>query len=173
MDKFPLLWEGTPVGELTTEREALYTWFSARCRLPEPGLWCVWAVGTEGELRIGVLEPAGDHAGIRRRFSDRMTVPVGTLLRGELRGTVCRPERWKPVEHPEQLFQTLWLKRQLRGTKNALLRKESSVRILAIPYDAAAPFPLPALFCFARILRIGTGIYAAFAFDEKDWPVFI
>ena len=40
MDKFPLLWDGRSVGELTTEREALYTWFEARCRLPEKGLWC-------------------------------------------------------------------------------------------------------------------------------------
>ena len=42
MDKFPLLWDGRSVGELTTEREALYTWYEARCRLPEKGLWCGW-----------------------------------------------------------------------------------------------------------------------------------
>ena len=38
MDKFPLIWAGNPVGELTVEREALYTWFTARCHLPEEGL---------------------------------------------------------------------------------------------------------------------------------------
>ena len=37
MDKFPLIWAGNPVGELTVEREALYTWFTARCHLPEGG----------------------------------------------------------------------------------------------------------------------------------------
>ena len=77
MDKFPLLGKEAPLGELTTEREALYTWFTARCRLPGKGLWCAWAVGTQGELRIGVLEPAGDWVAIRRRFSDRMTAPLG------------------------------------------------------------------------------------------------
>ena len=35
MDKFPLLMDGKPTGELTAEREGLYTWFSARCPLPE------------------------------------------------------------------------------------------------------------------------------------------
>ena len=38
MDKFPLLWKKNSLGELTTEREALYTWFTARCRLPGKGL---------------------------------------------------------------------------------------------------------------------------------------
>ena len=59
MDKFPLMLEGKPAGELMTEREGLYTWFSARCPLPEAGLWCAWAVGDRGELRLGVLEPEG------------------------------------------------------------------------------------------------------------------
>ena len=27
MDKFPLMQDGRPVGELITEREALYTWY--------------------------------------------------------------------------------------------------------------------------------------------------
>ena len=38
VDKFPLLMDGRPAGELTVEREALYTWFDARCRLPGEGL---------------------------------------------------------------------------------------------------------------------------------------
>ena len=82
MDKFPLLWEGKALGELTVEREALYTWFTARCRLPREGIWCAWAVGDKGELRLGVVEPQN---GIRRRFSKQMTEPLGTLRRGELR----------------------------------------------------------------------------------------
>ena len=69
MDKFPLIWAGNPVGELTVEREALYTWFTARCHLPEEGLWCAWVVGAEGELRLGILEPNGEEASIRRRIS--------------------------------------------------------------------------------------------------------
>ena len=33
MDKFPLIWAGDPVGELTVEREALYTCllYTSRC----------------------------------------------------------------------------------------------------------------------------------------------
>ena len=82
MDKFPLLWMGKSVGELACERESLYTRFAARCRLPGEGLWCAWAVGERGELRLGVLEPEGAEASICRRFSGRMTQPLGPLLRG-------------------------------------------------------------------------------------------
>ena len=55
MDKFPLIWRERPLGEMSVEREALYTWFTVCCRLPEPGLWCAWAVGEQGQLRLGVL----------------------------------------------------------------------------------------------------------------------
>ena len=43
MDKFPLLWEGKAIGELSAEQEALYTWFIVRCRLPGEGIRCAWA----------------------------------------------------------------------------------------------------------------------------------
>ena len=95
MDKFPLLWAGRPTGELTARQEALYTCFSARCALPEPGLWCAWAVGEGGELRLGVLEPDGAEAVIQRRFSRRMTEPLGRLVRGE-RPRGDRPGRTPP-----------------------------------------------------------------------------
>ena len=33
-------------------------------------------------------------------------------------------------------------------------------------------FPLAALFCFARVVRIGGRMYAVFAFDKGEQPVF-
>ena len=105
MDKFPLLRDGRPAGELIAEREALYTWFEARCPLPGEGLWCAWAVGDLGELRLGILEPVGDLASIRRRFSARLTDPLGRLQWGEIR-PACPAETgaWTPLTAPEALF---------------------------------------------------------------------
>ena len=98
MDKFPLMQGGVSVGELITEQEALYTWFEARCRLPGEGLWCALAVGDRGELRLGVLEPCGDRATIRRRFSARLTAPLGKLRQGEIRPAhPPEPEDWTPL----------------------------------------------------------------------------
>ena len=173
MDKFPLLRDGRPAGELIAEREALYTWFEARCPLPGEGLWCAWAVGDLGELRLGILEPVGDLASIRRRFSARLTDPLGRLQWGEIR-PACPAETgaWTPLTAPEALFRVPGLRRELGRTPGVLIRDRGDRRDVAVPYDPARPFPLTALFCFARICRIGGRDYAVFSFDREERPVF-
>ena len=173
MDKFPLLRDGRPAGELIAEREALYTWFEARCPLPGEGLWCAWAVGDLGELRLGILEPVGDLASIRRRFSARLTDPLGRLQWGEIR-PACPAETgaWTPLTAPEALFRAPELRRELGRTPGVLIRDRGDRRDVAVPYDPARPFPLTGLFCFARICRIGGRDYAVFAFDREERPVF-
>ena len=173
MDKFPLLRDGQPAGELIAEQEALYTWFEARCPLPGEGIWCAWAVGDLGELRLGILEPVGDLASIRRRFSARLTDPLGRLQWGEIR-PACPAETgaWTPLTAPEALFRAPGLRRELGRTPGVLIRDRGDRRDVAVPYDPARPFPLTALFCFARICRIGGRDYAVFAFDREERPVF-
>lgn len=172
MDKYPLLLDGKPTGELSVTQEGLYTWFSALCPLPE-GLWCAWAVGNQGELRLGVLEPSGKQGSIRRRFSRQLTAPLGRLIRGEIRPAGARePEAWEPASSPGQLFRALWLRQRLRETRGALTRTAGETRYLALPYDKGKPFPLTTLFCFAHIRKIGTGDYVVYAFDRTDRPVF-
>lgn len=172
MDKFPLMLEGKPAGELTVEREGLYTWFSARCPLP-PGLWCAWVVGDREELRLGVLEPEETLGTIRRRFSGRLTAPLGRLLRGEVRPAGTKePELWEPAPAPDRFFRAPWLRQRLNGTQGAQTRRAGEVRYLALPYDKARPFPLTTLFCFARLRMIGGRAYVVYAFDGQDRPVF-
>lgn len=172
MDKFPLFLDGKSAGELTREEEALYTWFTARCRLPEDGLWCAWVVGKTGELRLGVLEPTGEQAVIRRRFSRRMTQPLGELLRGEARPLSSAMADWKAISRPEELFRTPFLRRQLRGATGVLTRETEQGRYLALPWDVRRPFFMTGLFCFARMQRIQGRDYAVFAFDREENPVF-
>lgn len=171
MDKFPLLWSGQPLGELTAEPEPLYTWFTVRCRLPEDGLWCAWAVGEAGELRLGVLEPENGQMSIRRRFSRRMTEPLGRLLRGEVRPAVEDGRSWEAVQEPERLFRTPWLRRQLRGMEGVLTQNIEEGRRLALPYDPQKPYPLAPMFCLSRIRRLGAGKYVIYTFDRREWPV--
>ncbi|MDD3346235.1 hypothetical protein [Oscillibacter sp.] len=172
MERFPMLWEGKRIGEPTTEKEALYTCFSVRCRPPGAGLWCAWAVGERGELRLGVLEPAGDYAAISRRFSERMTAPMGTLVQGQLRSVESAGETgWETAPEPERLFHSPWLRRQLHGAQGVLTRTEGKGRRLALPYDEKKPFPLTSLFCFSALYRIEGRRYVVFTFDKEDWPV--
>ena len=72
MDKYPVLAGEQAAGELTVTPEALYTVFDISCPQRE-GLWCAWAVGESGRLRIGVLEPEAGYLHIRRRFSRQLT----------------------------------------------------------------------------------------------------
>ena len=172
MDKFPLLLQGRPAGELSLEREGLYTCFTARGSLPD-GLWCAWAVGDRGELRLGVLEPSGTQGVIRRRFSRRLTEPLGRLLRGEVRPAGVREaEVWEPVPDPERLFRAPWLRQRLKGAQGVLTRREGEGRLLALPWGSGKPFPLTTLFCFARLRAIGGASYVVYAFDAQERPVF-
>ncbi len=172
MDKFPLLLDGRSAGELSSEQTGLYTWFSARCSLPE-GLWCAWVVGDQGELRLGVLEPMGTQGTIRRRFSGRLTAPLGHILRGEVRQLEGhKQDGWEAAAAPEAFFRAPWLRRRLKGTTGALTRAAENTRYLALPYDQRKPFPLTTLFCFARLQRIGTSFYAVYRFDAQERPIF-
>ena len=102
MDKYPVMEGKQAAGELTVMPEALYTVFDVSCPGRE-GLWCAWAVGETGTLRIGVLEPEKGRLHICRRFSRQLTAPLGTVLRGELRslGTFEAGHPAKPLSPPQ------------------------------------------------------------------------
>ena len=176
MDKFPMMWNGRTQGELMTEREPMYTWFTARTALPGEGLWCAWVVGDRGELRVGILEPEQNGAAIRRRFSHPMTAHLGQILRGELRpaaeGKKEPTGNWEPVTEAGKLFRTPWLQKQLQGKKDVLRMEKKGVRKIALPYEKNKPFPLTELFCFAQLQRIGEKFYVVFAFDREELPIF-
>ena len=174
MDKFPLTRDGAAAGELEVREEALYTRFTARCRPDREGLWCAWAVGETGELRLGVLEPAGEELVISRRFSRQMTQPLGRLLRGEARpvqsGRRESLSAWRPEPAPARLFRSAWLRGQLQGVRGALARPWAEGVELALPYDPAAPFPLVPMFCLASLRSIGEGRYVLYRFDRSERP---
>ena len=170
MERLPIMYQGAQVGELAVEHLAGDVGFSARCAGMGKGLWCLWVVGSSGELRLGVLEERG--AVFSRRFSQRMTAPLGRLLRGELRSAgESRGGGWKSVSRPEELFRTPWLRRALAGAEGTLMKKTGKGRSLALPYSPERPFPLTPLFCFCRICRIEQREYAVFCFDDAEWPV--
>lgn len=169
MDKYPVLENGTAAGELTVWPDRLYTVFHVSCP-PREGLWRAWAVGETGTLRIGVLEPENGVLCIRRRFSRELTAPAGPLLRGELRPLGEEREPWEPLRADS--FQTPYLQRCLRESAGALMCRSGDRRLVALPRDDTVPFPLEAMFCFARPRRLRGRDWWVFAFDEAEWPAF-
>ena len=80
-------------------------------------------------------------------------------------------EAWKPVT--EGVLHSPWLRQQLCTAGEVLFCRAGDCLQLAVPFDSNRPFPMPSLFCFARIRQIRGREYAIFAFDRENWPVFI
>lgn len=136
MDKYPVLEGKQAAGELTVSGESLYTVFDVSCAKRE-GLWCAWAVGETGSLRIGVLEPEGDRLHITRRFSQRLTAPLGVLLRGEMRALGEEREHWEPLK--KETLQSPYLRRRLGAVPGVLTCRTENGCLIAIPRDAFPP----------------------------------
>lgn len=172
MDKFPLLWEGKPVGEMTTCQNGQETVFSLWCDLPKEGLWSLWVVGTHGELRLGMPQVQDERGRLEKRFSRRMTDPLGRLLRGELRSTErkCASVVWKPAREGSG-FHTSWLARQLWNRPGVLWAGVGTGRLIAVPYEPKEPFPLMPMFCFVKLQMIQERPYLVLQLNEKEEPV--
>lgn len=169
MDKYPVFRDDQTVGELTVTPEALYTAFDVSCPGQE-GLWCAWAVGETGSLRIGVPEPENGCLHIRRRFSRQLTEPLGTVLRGELHPLGEAREHWEPLR--TETLQSACLRRQLGAVPGVLTCRTEKHRLIAVPRDDGRPFPLEAMFCFAHPRHLKGEDYWVFHFDSREWPVF-
>ena len=171
MERLTLYGNGRAVGVLTAETRGLYTCFTASCPACT-GVCRAYAVGEQGELRLGVLEPAGSVFRLCRSLSARECAAVGRLVRGEIRASKDSAEPvWQEADAPERLFRTPFLREQLRGVRGALTCRSGEEWLLALPLDVRGPFPLPGLFCLAAVRRIGAQEYAVFAFDRCERPV--
>ena len=173
MDKFPVvLAGGSAIGELTVEREMRHTCFVAQVCLPQAGLWCLWVVGDKGTLRLGVLESNTGDVLLRRRFSEQLVMPIGRVVRGEIRPVEERGHEWEPVMSVEQVFMSAWLQQKLCGQGGMLRKRCGDIQYIAIPYDKCNAFTAIELFCFARLLDIGGALYLTLCFNEKEQVIF-
>ena len=136
------------------------------------GLWCAWAVGESGALRIGIPEPEGDRLHLRRRFSRSMTAPIGRILRGELRMPERATPQWLPVDPAAPPVRSERFLRAIQARQGVLTCRVDGRLLLAFPRADDAPFPLEELFCFASFRQIKGSDFWIFAFDDAEWPVF-
>lgn len=188
MDRYPLYLDGAPAGFLTAAACGMYDEYRAVCRPEGPALLRAWLEGERGELPLGVLAPEGDVFTVCRRLSRRGTRELGRLKCCRVRRLDEQPEKkpkekpekreppsappgWERADRPERLTASAFFAHMLRPLSGVLTRREGGGRLIAAPYDPAEPFPLPPLFCFARIWDAGSGRYAVFAFDERGAPV--
>ena len=173
MERVKLYCRGACRGEITLAPDGARTEIRAAMEDPGDGLYRAVLVGQEGELLLGVMEPAGKGLQLCRRPYHRDVRHVGELLRGEARcsflfgDTAC----WHETGDPAQLFRGAFLQSRLRAVGRAWWRREGGLLLLAIPLEQGRGFPLESLFCLARIERVKGSRCVVYAFDEQEKPV--
>ncbi len=138
------------------------------------GLYKVWLCGHRDRMLLGTLVPEGDRLWLRRRVF-RQELERGGCW--PLEGGECvmtfpfsgRGSGWQREERPGRLvagelsacFDGRW----------ALYRKEERGFVLAFPFDPSHPFPVPPLFCLARLERVDGQGHVLFYFDAGGNPL--
>lgn len=64
------------------------------------------------------------------------------------------------------------LRRVYCDSRGAFIRQDGDGFSLAYPLSCRSPFPLPPLFCFARVECLGSRGWWVFSFDKKGLPRF-
>ncbi len=164
MEYLPIFRGGKPAGKAAVERQPPYTRIRVRTA-SRVGIWRAWLIGESGEIRIGALEPDGNESVISRGFSRQALSAAGRLLRVELRPD--SPENGGQNNNNNNISE----RREPPNTPGILKRRVNQFDYIAFPYDNHQPFPMPELFCFARLDMIDSRQYWIFAFNHEKWPV--
>ena len=77
---------------------------------------------------------------------------------------------WKALPRGS-FFRSARLDCALSLLSGAMVRETEDGRLLALPYSERAPFPLPELFCLARIGTVGGRRCVIYRVDRKKLPV--
>ena len=79
-------------------------------------------------------------------------------------------EDWKALPRGS-FFRSARLDCALSLLPDAMVREVECGKLLALPYSENAPFPLPELFCLARIETVGGRKCVVYRVDEKNSPI--
>ena len=173
--EYPLVYQGEQVGEVALTAQGGRIQAAVECRRDNTGLFRAYLLCERGEYPLGVLEPRGERMGLRRTVRAGELQALGAVRRGEMRMSYgfSRSDGWEALEDAAAFFRRdRQLACQAAGLSGALWRQEGKTRLLALPYAQETPFPLPSLFCFARIRTIRDRAYAVYCFDEEERPAF-
>ena len=172
MERVALFCGGRQRGEIALSPEGPRTRVRAAMADPGDGLYRAYLAGEGGELALGVLAPAGGgEIAVCRRLYSREVAGIGRPLRGEARRSFRFSEAdWQETDDPARFFHDPFLSERLRRAGPCRWRRAEGVLYLALPAAAGKPFPLEALFCFARMERVAGTLCAVYAF-RGETPV--
>ena len=164
-------------GSLTVRADGLRAVLEAERPADGRGLYKAYLRGPSGRVLLGTLAPEGARLRIRRTLTlDALErqggwPPVG----GELElafsfGGEKTPDGWRRADPDRLSFGEPALQAMAVRQGDALCRENGAGFTLACPFSCDRPFPLPALFCLARPVRLGEEWYVLFRFGADGWP---
>ena len=96
-ETYDITYDGEPVGTARMEKQGLYYVFSCRCRLPEEGLYRIYAINGDAREDLGICIPMDGVFGMDKK------IPQKRIGEGMLTFELV-PKDWKPqpvVAEPE------------------------------------------------------------------------
>lgn len=165
-------------GSLLIQEDGLRAMIKAERPMDNRGLYKAYLRGPSGRALLGTLAPENGRLCVKR------TLTLDTLKQqgawpptgGELDltfsfGRETSPAGWRWMEPEGLTFGEESLRSMAIRQGRALFRPAGDGFLLAYPFSCARPFPMPGLFCLARLGMIEGERHICFQFDQKGWPV--
>lgn len=167
-----------PVGVVTVRQDG----DRAVCQAIRPadngGLYKAWLQGTGEKVLLGTLIPEGGALRLRRVMEvgalERQGAwpPIGAeiVLAYSFTPENPPPPPWCWTDCPRRLLEDPMLSRCLQSVRRALLNRDMEGFFLAFPWSCHEPFPIPPLFCLARLRILSGKRYVEFRFSRQGNP---
>ena len=159
-------------GTLVARQEGTQVRLEASRPGDDRGLYKVWLLGQRGgRMLLGTMAPEGNALRLGR------TCSIGALERagcwplagaeGVLAFRFGQETAWRAEARPERYIRDPDLRR-LKG--QVVARQIGEGVELAVPFRADSPFPIPSLFCLARVERVEGRPHLIWYFDREGRP---
>ena len=173
VERLKIYCRGECCGEAVLREDGARVEICGQIADPGDGLYRAVLTGDCGELSLGVMEPRDGMLTLRRRpeLCEVARVGGGRCIRVGCSFSFGKTRAWIRSDEPANLVHDEFLRQRLARQPYAWWRRREDGISVALPLKTDAPFPLDALFCFARVERVEGEVCVIYAFDECGKPV--
>ena len=174
----PERWQMEGGGTLTLQGEGLGVRLEAVRPDDSRGLYKAWIFGPSGEYLLGTLVPEGKRLRLSRWVSRQSLAQAGcwpvrggrTALAFSFSNSEPAESAWKPEPCPERLCGDPLVRACVQGRPGFYRQRTGEEERLSAPFQPGAPFPIPPLFCLARVERRDGQPWLVWSFSPDGVP---
>ena len=194
-ESYNVYYDGENVGTVLLSQQGIYTLLSCTCRKVTGKISRLICVSGDRRESIGVMMPEGTRLVLGKRLTKADIKALGLTpdssfelycgehdRRGEEKESRTPPDSeaqasrmqedaWQPCLNPPSVFKDPELGDVCKNVRGALIRKNGSESLLAVPLRGDAPFPLMRVFCFGECERIDGRDYLVFTIKNGELVV--